>query len=401
MAGHNHPQAPMAPMAAPLGISDRRAGSGTSWLPDESPVRGGMRHVGPWMLMAHGNLFLQYIESGSPRGDGQGGSINWLMGMAERDVAGGRLGLRGMMSFEPLTVGRCGYPNLLQTGESCRGEALHDRQHPHDLFMEAAVEYRRAMNETAALGVYAGLAGEPALGPVAFPHRPSAFANPIAPITHHWLDATHVSFGVVTGSVYSRRWKAEASVFNGREPDDARYDFDLGALDSYSGRITWNPSSRWSMQFSSGRLTEAEVDHHGEATDATRTTASATYHRQMGDTRWWTTTLAWGQNREDHGVSNAVLVESTRDLTARDAVFARGEITTKTSDELVLPGDDRHTLGKVQAGYVRRLGTGRGFQWSLGGAVGVGIVPAGLRDAYGSRAPGELVVFATIAPVAR
>jgi hypothetical protein len=33
--------------------------------------------------------------------------------------------------------------NQLATGETCEGDTIHDRQHPHDLFMELAGEYDR------------------------------------------------------------------------------------------------------------------------------------------------------------------------------------------------------------------------------------------------------------------
>src|SRR5262245_20561728 len=211
----------------PLGLDRARDGSGTSWLPDASPMQGLMTQRGSWMLMLHGNGFLEFIKTGSDRGDDQFGSINWLMGAGQREIASGQLQLRGMISAEPATVGRCGYPALLQTGEFCNGTSLHDRQHPHDLFMELAADYRRAINESVAVERDGGPAGEPALGPPAFPHRLSAMPNPIAPISHHWLDSTHISFGVVTGGLYGKKWKAEASAFNGREPDDRRYNLDL------------------------------------------------------------------------------------------------------------------------------------------------------------------------------
>src|SRR5215831_16808400 len=209
----------------PLGIDSVRDGSGTSWLPDASPMQGPMRQEGPWMLMLHGNAFLQYIKTGTDRGDDQFGSVNWIMGMARRSAGGGQLLFRLMLSAEPATVGHCGYPSLLQTGEFCDGAALHDRQHPHDFFMEAAADYRRAINGRVAFELYGGPAGEPALGPTAFAHRPSALPNPIAPISHHWLDSTHISFGVVTGGLYGMKWKTEASAFTGGEPDDQRWDF--------------------------------------------------------------------------------------------------------------------------------------------------------------------------------
>ena len=45
---------------------------------------------------------------------------------------------------------------------------------------------------------YGAIAGEPALGPVAFPHRNSAMADPLATLGHHWMDSTHITFGVLT-----------------------------------------------------------------------------------------------------------------------------------------------------------------------------------------------------------
>jgi hypothetical protein len=278
----HHPAAQAAMLEGPLGIPAARDGSGTSWLPDASPMHALHGKRGDWQLMFHGNAFLYYFDEGGDRGDQDFGSINWAMGMARRPLGAGDVTLRAMLSLEPVTVEECGYPVLLATGETCEGGRLiHDRQHPHDLFMELAGLYRREL--TADLGVegYAALAGEPALGPTAFPHRLSSLPNPIAPITHHWLDATHISFGVVTAGVFGRRWKAEASGFNGREPDEERWDLDLDALDSFSGRLWWLPGERWALQVSTGHLEEAESAEPGEErADVDRHTASATYHRQ-------------------------------------------------------------------------------------------------------------------------
>ena len=83
-------------------------------------------------------------------------------------------------------------------------------------------------------GQYGGPAGEPALGPVAFMHRVSALSNPLAPISHHWFDSTHITYGVATLGFFARTWKVEGSAFNGREPDDTRTNFDLAAMDSWS-----------------------------------------------------------------------------------------------------------------------------------------------------------------------
>ncbi|MEO8483140.1 MAG: hypothetical protein ABI634_13080 [Acidobacteriota bacterium] len=387
----------MSMTGAPLDLGESRDGSGTSWLPERTPVYGPMLHASGWMLMAHGRAFLQSITVTGDRGDRQVGSVNWIMGMAQRELGGGQFTARLMMSAEPLTVGRCGYPDLLQSGESCRGAALHDRQHPHDLFMEAAARYARPVSDRVAFEVYGGPVGEPALGPTAFPHRPSAWQQPIAPITHHWLDATHVSFGVVTGSVYGRRWKAEASAFNGREPDDLRYGIDSARWDSWSTRGSWMPSPSVVVQASTGLLREAEVED-GELVDIRRSTASLTHHRRAGD-RLWATTLAWGRNEARGEASHAVLVETASDLTLRDTVFARGEWVQKSGHDLDFESVPQQTFGitKVQGGYTRWIGAGTGLRLGIGGTVGIGRVPPALRPAYGQH-PVEAAIFATVVP---
>jgi hypothetical protein len=397
-AGAHVHEMPAMP-APPLGLGSLRDGSGTSWLPDDSPMLGVMRHSGAWMLMLHGSAFVHAIHAGSDRGNGQFGSINWGMGMATRGWDGGIVELRGMVSLESLTVGRCGYPTLLATGETCDGETLHDRQHPHDLLMEVAARYRRAISNQVAFELYGGLAGEPALGPTAFPHRLSAMPNPIAPISHHWLDSTHISFGVATAGLYGRKWKAEGSVFNGREPDDARFDVEPGALDSYAGRLWIMPTSRLVLQVSAGHLEDAEGGDEDHWHDVDRMTASATFHvSSAGGT--WATTLAWGHNRESHGSTSAFLVESALDLTSVDTLFVRGEVAGKTADELVLPieDDEPFTVGKVQAGYTRWLRRGGGVAVGLGGSIGVSTVPAHVQPFYGSRSATEGAAFLTIRP---
>ncbi|HEX5070888.1 MAG TPA: hypothetical protein VFV78_11800 [Vicinamibacterales bacterium] len=391
-ASHQHGQE-TAVSGGPLGISAARDGAGTAWLPDASPGHGLMRHAGPWMLMFHGNAFIQYLNAGSDRGDRQFGSVNWFMATAERTAAGGQLQIRSMISAEAATVGRCGYPLLLQSGEACQGEQLHDRQHPHDVFMELAAYYRKSISQRVAMEVYGGPAGDPALGPVAFAHRPSALPNPLGPISHHWLDSSHISFGVLTAGLYGRRWKAEASVFNGREPDDTRWTIDLAALDSYSGRLSVSPSSRWTFQVSAGHLTEAEQHADGAREDVNRITASGTYHRLV-DNRLWATTVAWGQNREEGQATNAFLIESSTDLTPRDVLFARAEVVQKTAHDLVVEmGGEVFTVQKYQAGYTRWFARAWNLDAGLGASAGAIAVPQSLASPYGGRVAGELAVF--------
>lgn len=184
----------MAPMIErPFGIPMTRMGSGTAWLPDASAMRAWHVWTGGWMLMVHGDAFLQFDHQGGPRGDDQLGSINWGMLMAMKERAGGTVHLHGMASAEPLTIGARGYPLLLQTGEAYRGAPLHDRQHPHDLFMELSAMYERPLSRNLGFMVYAAPVGEPGIGPVAYMHRPSALNDPFAPLAHHWTDATHIT----------------------------------------------------------------------------------------------------------------------------------------------------------------------------------------------------------------
>lgn len=388
----------MPMLMGPLGLDDVRNGSGTSWLPDETPMRGQMRTRGSWTTMFHGDLFLQAIDARGLRGGTQAGSVNWFMLTAQHADKQSALTLRGMFSAEALTVGRCGFPDLGQSGESCRGNALHDRQHPHDFFMELGVDYRRAVSSSVAWQLYGGPSGDPALGPSAFPHRPSAMPDLVAPISHHWLDSTHVSFGVITAGVYGRRWKVEASAFNGREPDDRRFNIDLAPLDSHSARVWWMPTRQWAVQVSAGRLRAVEARADGSREDQTRITASATYHRSTNG-RLWATTMAWGRNQGDGVATNAALAETAIELSTRDVIFGRGEWVAKSARDLALEsgdGDATFQLSKARAGYTRWLRAGSGLHVGVGIAAGWLFVPASLAPAYGGRAPVEFSVFVQV-----
>jgi hypothetical protein len=398
------PHAGMKP--GPLGITMQREGSGTAWLPDASPMYAVHSMERQWELMLHGNAFVQFVNESSDRGASQLGLVNWIMGMASRPVANGRLGLRSMLSAEPITVGKCGYPDLLATGEFCKGEPLHDRQHPHDLFMELAAHYQQPMARNLAFELYGGPVGEPALGPVAYPHRISAMPGPLAPIGHHWQDATHIAFGVATAGVYSRRWKLEGSVFNGREPDEQRFDFDFGPLDSYSGRLWFLPNDRWALQASLGRLTEAEAPREpGEGrAHVTRATASATYHKPLGERATSASTLVLGQNRA-HGLStDAFLLESNLNFGERNIFFGRGELARKSGEDLVIEeqapalGDRLFTVSKLAIGYVRQFGRGGALVPAIGAQISVNLIPSSLQPFYGNRTPLGLAVFASLRP---
>src|ERR1700712_3814793 len=203
-------EAPQSSASAPTAD-----GSGTSRLPgNEGPIRGLHVMSGGWMLMAHATVSAQYTDHSGPRGEGKFYATSMAMLMAHPDTAWGRIQLKSMLSLEPAMSTR-GYPNLFATGETAGGQPLVDRQHPHDLFMELAARVDFNVDGNASVFLYGGPVGEPALGPSAFMMRPSARLNPEPPITHHWFDSTHITYGVVTAGLSSTRWQIEASAFRG------------------------------------------------------------------------------------------------------------------------------------------------------------------------------------------
>jgi hypothetical protein len=348
-----------------------REGSGTSWLPDSSPMYGKMFMFGNDMLMLHGAILPRYTNVSTRRGDDRIDAPNWFMGMYSHPLGdSAQIGGRLMMSLDPLTEGGRGYPLLFQTGESWHDQPLHDRQHPHDLFDELSVSLSQEFDHDFSAYVYFGYPGEPALGPPAFMHRPSAMDDPDAPIGHHWQDSTHITFGVATaGLVWSRfgGMKIEGSIFTGREPDENRYDFDRPRFDSYSGRVSWNPAQNLALQVSHGYIKSPEAV--APKTDIHRTTASAIYNLPLGPDINWSNTFVWGQNNaSEEGKTQSFLIESNYQR-GRDTVYLRWERVEKSGHELVLDPPDESRIfpvGGYTIGYVRDLSHGNGLDIGLG-----------------------------------
>jgi len=409
---------------APLGIPMQRMGSGTAWVPDATTMHASHTMLGAWEVMLHGVAFLQYDDQSTRRGDTQFGSVNWGMLMAGHDLAGGRLNLRGMVSAEPFTVGSRGYPLLLQSGEAYHGQSLYDRQHPHDLFMEIAALYDHAIGDNLAVSLYAAPVGEPAIGPVAFPHRPSAANDPFAPIGHHWQDATHISFGVLTGGIYTRTVRLEGSIFNGREPDEIRTNFDYKghSLDSYAARLTVNPSGNWSLSGSYAYLKSPEQLHPEESLH--RISASILYGRPFGASGDWASAFIYGANKHtgQTSLSNSLLAESNLTLDQRNTVFARAEFVQKGPEDLPVSAPmapaaslaqpthasmivianpsspTRYDVGELTLGYVREITAVRGGSLGLGAAGTINMIPSALKDTYGTRTPVGATVFLRLRP---
>jgi Heavy metal binding domain len=383
---HEHEKMQME-MHSTIDLADpmSREGSGTSWLPDSSPMYGRMFMFGENMLMLHGAIFPRYTNVSTRRGDDRIDAPNWFMGMFSRPLwNNAQFGSRLMMSLDPLTEGGRGYPLLFQTGEVWNGEPLHDRQHPHDLFDELSFSLSQKFEHDLSAYFYFGYPGEPALGPPAFMHRPSAMDDPDAPIGHHWQDSTHITFGVATLGAQWRNVKLEGSIFTGREPDEDRYDFDRPRFDSYSGRLSWNPTRNLALQVSYGYIKSPEELH--PETKIHRTTASAIYNLPLGRDTNWSNTFVWGQNNATkEGKTQSFLIESNYQR-GRNTVYFRWERVQKSGHELVL-NEAAHTrifpVAAYTLGYVRDLSHGNGFDIGLGTQFTINNRPDTLDRYYG------------------
>ena len=408
-------------MKSSINVADpmNRESSGTAWIPDSSPMYGYMRMFGDDMLMLHGGIFPRYTNVSSNRGDDRIDAPNWIMAMYSHPFSETtQLGFRAMLSLDPATERGHGYPLLFQSGESWGDQPLHDRQHPHDLFDELSISLSQKINDDFSGYVYFGYPGEPALGPPTFMHRPSAMDNPDAPIGHHWQDSTHITFGVATVGLQWSRFggmKIEGSIFTGREPDEDRYDFDKPRFDSYSGRISWNPTPDLSLQFSHGYIKSPE----GLEPDLKihRTTASVVYNRPLGPDTNWSNSFVWGQNDESvatglRPVGTAHRAVATPDKSQsflletnyqrdRNTVYGRWELVEKSAHELVL-GERDHgkvfTVNALTAGYVRDLSHGDRIDIGLGGQLTLNFWPGDLDRYYGDGIGYGFQIFLRIRP---
>lgn len=394
----NTPAMNMMTMPSSVDLADpmTREGSGTSWMPDSTPMFGKMiMKPNGQMIMLHGAIMPRYTDVASKRGDRRADAPNWFMVMYSRPLdSQSQLGLHFMTSLDALTEGGYGYPLLFQTGETWHGQPLHDRQHPHDFFAEVSGIYSRRLGGESSAYLYLGDPGEPALGPPAYMHRLTALDLPDAPIGHHWQDATHITYGVVTGGLaLSGKVKLEASDFTGREPDENRWNFDKPRWDSYSGRLSFNPDADNAFQVSYGFIKDPE----GDGANVDRTTASWIYNRPLGQDSNFTTTLVWGQNfLTSEGKSESYLLEGDYQHGNNDW-FTRYENIQKSGHELVLPApydnSNLYDLNALTVGCVYDLSQGRGIDTGIGLAVTLDVKPDNLDPFYGHGAPVGFEVY--------
>jgi hypothetical protein len=355
-----------------------------------------MRMDGFWMEMLHGAAHVVEQQQTGFRGHDKLFSVNWVMGMAQRNTGHGQWTFRDMMSLEPATVSGRYYPELFQQGETAFGKAIVDGQHPHNLFMELAGIYDRKVSKHGLATLYVAPVGDPALGPDAYPHRMSAESNPLAPLAHHLQDSTHIAYEVMTGGLTWGHVRVEASGFHGREPDENRWHIEVGAPDSWSSRITLSPTTGWIAQYCVGHLHSPEALHPEE--DVLRQTASVGWHHT-----WKTSdvdaTAIWGRNHTlGSGVNaNGYLLEAEFRLHARQSIWTRIENDDRTTDLLGASSPaDETDIGRVQAytgGYAHRIFSATWSAVELGAQVTGYDTPSRLTVLYGEHPVGVATVL--------
>ena len=366
--------------------------SGTGLQPSAWPMPMVMTRVGQWQLMWMAQAFVVDTQQTGPKGDDKFYSTNWGMLSALHRLGGGQVMLRTMLSLEPATISDRRYPLLFQTGETAYGQPIVNGQHPHNLFMELSVQYAHQLGERGTWSLYYAPVGDPALGPVAYPHRASASEFPQATLGHHWEDSTHILYNVVTAGLSFKAVRLEASGFHGAEPDENRWNIQYGAMDSYSGRLTLTPAPRWVAQVSAGHLNNPEAFEVGTVV---RTTASVEYVVPRPHGNAFATSLIWGRNWKSVGkyASNAVLAETVVPFGGKNFVTGRYEWSQR--DELfandpamaqylfLTTGSRWFDVSAYTVGYTRAIFSMSKMETGLGANVSLYGIPQAIKPYYG------------------
>jgi hypothetical protein len=375
--------------------------SGTSENPAGWPMPMIMTHFGNWNTMFMGLGYLSDIQQSGPRGGDKLYSTNWIMASTEHRVGtNDAFQAELMLSLEPATITDRRYPLLFQTGETAYGVPLTDAQHPHNFIMSLGFHYVHQVAEDITVDLYFAPVGDPALGPVPYPHRASAMELPEAPISHHWQDSTHVADDVVTAGLQYKKLKLEASGFYGSEPGENRWIIQQGPLNSWSGRIWFFPTKYWAAQVSAGRLTHPEALEPG---DQTRVTASVEYVRPMPGGSW-ASTLSWGRVHSTATLRNlnSYLAESELPVTRKNFITGRAELVDK--DELfandlelqeqldVLYGGT-FRIGAYTLGYTRDIDLFRSVETGIGVNFTAYSLPNAIKPYYGDHPVGGNILI--------
>ncbi len=377
--------------------------SGTSMNPQSWPMPMRMLNPDGWSLMFMGQAFLVETQETGRRGQDKFYSPNWGMFAASHDLGGGSFMFQMMLSLDPATITDRRFPELFQTGETAFGKPLVDAQHPHDFMMGLGIHYAHPLGEGAILQLYFAPVGDPALGPVAFPHRASADELPQATLSHHWQDSTHIANEVLTAGIMLRnKVRLEASGFYGTEPNENRWNIDYGPINSWSARLSIFPTQNWMAQFSLGRIAKPEDQAPG---DVVRSTASIHYTRPMQGSSW-STSLIWGRNHQtlNHRNLNSYLLESVAPYRRKNFFTGRIELVDKDelfSDQPALEAQLARTAGSTfrvgayTAGYTRDIGVFHDIETGIGANFTTYTIPSAIQAYYGSH-PVSVNIYARL-----
>jgi len=356
-----------------------------------------------WNLGLDGVVFVTFNHQGGLRGDIEVVSQNWGMAVGTHRLGRGMFAASGMISMEPLTTRGAGYSEILQVGEAYKGLQITDHQHPHDLATQLAASWRMPLGDRSGFTLAGGPRGEAALGPVTFMHRPSSAENPSAPLSHHIFDSTHIATGVVLARLDGGPFSLEGSWFRGREPDENRYNLEVGPLDSWSARLWFRPKPEWLLQASHGFLHEPEQLEPG---DQRRTNGSVSWFRERG-ADFTAFTVALGRNERTYSTVRALLAEFTRHA-GRTSVYSRYEDLTVETEILLFPevvhrphpGELVDRVATVTAGAVRDVARFHGVSLGVGADVSAYWLPDLLQFTHGSH-PVSWRLFVRIRPPSR
>ena len=365
--------------------------SGTSMNPMSSTMPMRMMMAGKWNFGFMANGFITDTQQSGPRGGDKFYSTNAFMGSAEHAIGDGSVLFDVMLSAEPATITDRRYPLLFQTGEAAFGKPIENGQHPHNLVMAIGLHYARPVGTNTVLEAYFAPVGDPALGPVAFPHRDSAAELPEAPIGHHWEDSSHIAYEVATAGVKYKIARLEVSGFHGAEPNENRWNIAAGAMDSWAARFSVFPTSNWAAQVSVGRLTHPEALEPG---DVVRTTASVSYSRPMGGANW-ATSFIFGRNHSTAATgrgTNAFLLESVIPFREKNYFTGRWEMVDKNElfaaepaleQQLASTVGDTFRIGAYTLGYTRYVRLWPPIETGFGANFSTYTMPSAITPFYG------------------
>jgi hypothetical protein len=365
----------------PAGMFLMNLASGTAANPESWRMPMIMTHAASWNTMFMGTVFLVDTQESGPRGGDKLYSANWFMASAEHSVGkNGAFQTDLMLSLDPATVTNRRYPLLFQTGETAYGLPLEDAQHPHNFIMALGFHYVYQAGAGVVLEAYFAPVGDPALGPVAYPHRVSAMELPQAPISHHLQDSTHIADEVATVGVAYKKVRVEASGFHGAEPGENRWIIEAGPLDSWSARVWLFPTKNWAMQVSAGRIAHPERLESG---DQFRTTGSLHYSRSMAGGSW-SSSFVWGRTHSTatHRNLNSYLVESVLPVRRKDFLTGRFELVDK--DELFAGQPGVYRIAAYTAGYTRDIDWFRWVETGIGANFTAYSLPGAIQPIYGN-----------------